>query len=151
MRPIKLAGQQLQMSVARLYPEALDLPLGIVLSAEPAREHQTDEQRAGFHWLLSQWLSLDPSVARNPDDLKTKILIAKFGAAKVTDRHGNEALIPLRRTTQIWDWDIPGYKRKLLSRALYIELIDFVYGMAADEGVVLPDLEPDVMKRRLRA
>lgn len=147
MKPRKLAGRQLQMTVAKIFPEAVDLPLGIVLSAEPVREHQTDEQRAGFHWLLSEWIAIDPDVARGAEDLKTRVLIAKFGAAKVTDSHGNEAFIPVRRTTQIWDWDAPGYKRKLLSRALYVELIDLTYKLAAEDGVILPEMEPDVLKR----
>lgn len=147
MKPRKLAGPQLDMTVAKVFPEATKLPLGIVLSAEPVLEHQTDEQRAGFHWLLSQWLDLDPGAARSEEDLKSRVLIAKFGGAKVTDQHGNEALIPVRRTTQLWDWDKPGYKRKLLSKALYIELIDFVYQTAAEDGVILPELEPDVRKR----
>ena len=150
MKPRKLAGAQLQMTVARLFPEAVDLPLGIVLSCEPAKEHQTDQQRAGWHWLLSEWLEIDPGVARNLEELKTFVLIAKFGAAKVTDEHGNEAFIPLRRTTQLWDWDRAGYKRKLLSKALYVELIDFTYQMAAQDDVVLPELEPEVWKREAK-
>lgn len=148
MRPRKLAGAQLQMTVARIFPEAAELPLGIVLSAEPVKEHQTDEQRAGFHWLLSEWIAVDPGVARNLEDLKTRVLIAKFGAAKVTDAHGNEAFIPVRRTTQVWDWDAPGYKRKLLSKALYVELIDLTYKLASEDGVILPEMEPDIWKRK---
>lgn len=151
MKPRKLAGAQLDMTVSRLFPEAANLPLGIILSAEPVKEHQTDQQRAGFHWLLSQWLELAPDVARNLEDLKTKILMAKFGVAKVTDEHGNEALIPVRRTTQEWSWEKPGYKRKLLSKALYVELIDFTYNMAAEDGIILPELEPEVWKREKRA
>ena len=150
MRPRKIAGPQLEMTVSRLFPEAVKYPIGVVLSCEPAKEHHTDEQRAGFHWLLSEWLKIDPGVARNLEDLKTKVLIAKFGAAKVTDQHGNEALIPLRRTTQLWDWDLPGYKKKLLSKALYVELIDFAYNVAADDGIILPELEPDIAKRVAR-
>lgn len=150
MRPRKLAGPQLDMAVSRIFPEAKELPLGIVLSAEPVKEHQTDEQRAGFHWLLSQWLELDPHVARNLERLKTKVLMAKFGAAKVTDQAGNETFIPLRRTTQQWDWELPGYRRKLLSKALYVELIDETYRLAAEDGIVLPEMEPDVTKRQAR-
>lgn len=151
MRTRKLAGPQLEMSVARIFPETTKLPLGVVLSYDPVVEHQTDEQRAGFHWLLSQWLELAPDVARNLEDLKTKVLIAKFGAAKVTDEHGNVTFIPLRRTTQLWDWDRPGYKRKLLSKSLYIELIDSVYQMASEDGIILPELEKDPAKREARA
>lgn len=143
MRPRRLAGRQLDMTVARIFPEAKELPLGIVLSAEPVREHQTDQQRESFHLLLSWWLDLDPGVAKNLEQLKTKVLMAKFGAARVEDTHGNVTFIPLRRTTQIWDWDRPGYKRKLLSKALYIELIDFTYQMASEDGVVLPELDPE--------
>lgn len=143
MRPRKLAGPQLDMTIARVFPEAKDLPLGIVLSAEPVREHQTDQQRESFHLLLSWWLDLDPTIAKNLEDLKTKILISKFGAAKVTDEHGNETFIPVRRTTTIFDWDRGGYRRKLLSKKLYIELIDHVYQMASEDGVVLPELDPE--------
>ena len=150
-RSVKVAGQQLDMPNSRLFPWAKELPLGIVLTAEPVKERQTDQQREGFHLLLSWWLDLDPRIARDLEELKTKVLIAKFGAAKVTDQHGNEAFIPLRRTTQIFDWDIPGYRRKLLSRSLYIELIDSVYRMASEDGIVLPDLEPEVWKREQRA
>lgn len=146
----KLSGKQLEMTVARIFPEAKDLPLGIVLSADPVREHQTDKQRAGWHWLLSEWIAIDPTVARGLEDLKTKVLIAHFGAAKVTDGHGNEAFIPVRRTTQSWSWNRPGYKRDLLSKSAYIDLIDATYRIAAEDGVVLPDLEPDVRKRGKR-
>lgn len=138
----------MQMTVARLFPEALEQPLGVVLTAEPVREHQSDEQRAGWHWLLGQWLELDPGVAKSAEALKTFLLTAKFGAVKVTDDAGNEAYLPLRRTTQEWSWDIPGYKRKLLPKALYVELIDFTYNLAAEDGVILPPLEPDVFKRK---
>lgn len=124
------------------------MPLGVTLSAEPNKERQTEKQRNGLHLLLTWWLEADPTIARDLEDLKTKMLKAKFGAAKVTDEHGNEAFIPVRRTTREWSWELPGYKRKLLSRALYIDLIEFVYDMAAQEGVMLPNLEPDVMKRR---
>jgi hypothetical protein len=152
MRAIKLAGQQLQMPVARVFPESVEMPLGITLWYDENKERQTDEQRSGWHWLLSEWLRLDPGVAKNLEQLKTRVLIAKFGAAKVTDTHGNETLIPLRRTTQIWDWDRSGYRRKLLSRTLYIDLIDETYRLAAQDGIVLPILEPDVTKReRIRA
>lgn len=147
MKARKLVGRQLDMSVSRLFPEATSLPLGIVLSAEPVKERQTDKQRESFHFLLSEWLKIDPAVARNLEDLKTKVLIAKFGAAQVTDQHGNIAFIPVRRTTTVFDWDLPGYKRKLLSRALYIELIDYVYQACAEDGIILPELEPDVRKR----
>lgn len=136
------------MTVARIFPEAQDYPLGVVISAEPVRDRQTDDQRAGWHWLLEQWLDIDPSIAKSAEALKTAVLVAKFGAVKVTDKAGNEAYLPLRRTTQEWSWDIPGYKKKLLSRALYTELIDYTYQMAAEDGVVLPDLEPDVKLRK---
>jgi len=148
MKTRYLAGRQLDMTVAKLFPEAVALPLGIVLSAEPAKEHQTDEQRSGWHWLLGEWLKLDPGVAPTAEKLKTKLLIGRFGAATVTDQYGNVTFIPLRRTTQIWDWDMGGYRRKLLSRALYVELIDFTYRMASEDGVILPELEPDVRKRK---
>lgn len=142
MKSRRLAGPQLGMTIAKIFPEALSLPLGIVVSAEAVKAHQTDQQRESFHLLLSWWLDMDPAIAKNLEDLKTKVLMSKFGAAKVTDEHGNEAFMPVRRTTQEFDWERGGYKRKLLSKKLYIELIDHVYQMASQDGVVLPELDP---------
>lgn len=151
MKHRKLAGNQLDMTIARVFPEAKDLPLGIVLSAEPVKARRTDQQNDGWHWLLSQWLEMDPGIARDLEQLKTKVLIAHFGAAKVTDSHGNEAFIPVRRTTQAWDWNLPGYKRSLLSRSAFIDLIDATYRLASEDGLILPDLEPDARKREKAA
>ena len=101
----------------------------------------SDDQREGWHLLLSEWFKLDPAIAKNVDQLKTKVLMLKFGAAKVTDQHGNETFIPLRRSTQVFDFDKGGYRRKKLSKKLYSELIEFTYELAAQDGTVLPELK----------
>lgn len=137
----KLGGKQLDYTIRQLFPDQCEHPLGVEVECHEAKDAQTDEQRKGWHFLLQRWAEIDPVTTGGMEKLKTKVLLLKFGAAKVEDRHGNEALIPLRRTTQIFDWDIPGYRRKLLSKKLYTELIDFTYRLAADSGVLLPDLE----------
>jgi hypothetical protein len=102
---------------------------------------KSDDQSAGWHLLLGEWIKLDAFVAKNVDELKTRMLIVKFGAAKVTDQHGNETFIPVRRTTQIWNWDKAQYTRKKLSKKLYSELITLTYDMAAGDSIDLPELK----------
>lgn len=114
--------------------------LGFRLVVEHIKPRHSGQQRAGFHWLLNAWLMLDPTVAKDLDQLKTRVLIVKFGAVKVSDQYGNEAFMPVQRTTQHWDWDSASYKRKLLSVELYTDLIDYVYRVAAEDGTELPEL-----------
>ena len=111
----------------------------------PKGKVSSGKQRRGWHWLLDQWLQMDPGVAENKEALKTRLLILMWGAAKVTDRHGNETLIALRRTTQFWDWDMtpPGYRKKKLSKALYTELVEYTYDMAAKDDILLPEMLPE--------
>ena len=107
-------------------------------------EDSSGKQRRGWHWLLGKWLELDPGVAKNQEALKTRLLILNWGALKVTDRHGNETLIALRRTTKYWDWEStpPGYRRKKVSKQDYTDLVQFTYDIASLDGVYLPKLDP---------
>lgn len=118
------------------------------LELKPIGGVQTERQQKGWHWLLDQWLEIDPDIAANKEALKTRLLIAMFGAIKVTDKHGNESYIAARRTTQVWDWDIipPNYRRKKLSKKLYTDLVEFTYRIAAEDGTQLP-----IMKREYRS
>lgn len=143
---IPLGPSQLNITVAALAERSGVSPssLGLGVELAPLGE-QTDDQRKGWHWLLGQWLELDPDIAKNREALKTRLLIAMFGAIKVTDRHGNESYIAARRTTQYWDWDMvpPNYRRKKLSKQLYSDLVHFTYDLAAEDGTNLPEMKKE--------
>lgn len=111
----------------------------------PLGGQQSDKQRKGWHWLLDQWLQVDPQIAANKEALKTRLLIAMFGAITVTDMHGNRSFIAARRTTQYWDWDMvpPNYRRKKLTKQLYSDLVHFTYDMAAEDGTQLPEMKKE--------
>ena len=121
--------------------EGVDISGGVSVILNPLCQ-SSDSQRQGWHWLLGEWLKLDPVVAKNMEALKTRLLIIKFGAINVSDKHGNESLIAARRTTQFWSWETvpPGYVRQQLSKELYTELVEFTYQMAAQDNIVLPDM-----------
>ena len=112
--------------------------LGFRLILETIKPSHTDEQRQGFHWLLGEWLKLDPGAAKNMEQLKSQVLIATFGAVKITDPHGNELLMPVKRTTQEWDWDSVSYKKKAMTREQYTQLIESAYRLGPKD---LPEME----------
>ena len=129
----QIFGPELRQVLHEKIPVAVDL-------YEYHFEH-SDKQRRGWHWLLGEWLKLDPGVAKNQDMLKTRVLIACFGGARVTDQHGNETTIPIIRTTQVFDFDRGGYRRKQLSKGLYTDLVEFTYNIAAP--TVLPEMRAE--------
>jgi len=116
-------------------------PLGAMVEVTPVEPEYSREEEKGFHWLLNQWLLSDRGITWDVDMLKTKVLIAFFGAVRLTGPGGQEELIPVRRTTSEWDHEKKRYKKKKLSVEQYAELIDFVYQMAAEDGTVLPVME----------
>ena len=95
---MKLAGPQLKKTILDICPEAANWPLGVVVDISQAKGSQSDEQRAGWHWLLDQWLELDPEIAKDKEDLKTNLLIAKFGGVHLIDQYGNQSVKPLLRS-----------------------------------------------------
>ena len=122
-------------------------PLCDRCTADLQQDHEDSsrKQRKGWHWLLGKWLKMDGGVAENREALKTRLLILMWGAIRVSDKHGNESLIAIRRTTQYWDWEMtpPGYRRKKISKQDYTDLVQFTYDMAAMDRIHLPDLDPE--------
>jgi hypothetical protein len=110
------------------------------------RPDHTEKQRSGFHWLLSKWLELNPKAANNFDQLKTHVLKLHFGVFKITDAHGNEMLLAVKRTTKEWNWNKARYVRAQLTIDQYQELIRFTYQLAAEHGTELPELDPEHKK-----
>ena len=128
--------------------------LGVVVTIGQVKSSHSDLQRRGFHWLLRQWLRLDPCVSSSLDQLKDHIYKNHFGVFRLFDEHGNEYFKALRTTTTEWSWDNCAYVSRSLSKELYTGLIEYVYHMAAEDDVVLPDLDPMYNKeftRKLRA
>ena len=141
---INVGTAQYNQPLIELVPQIKDLRPGVKLILTKISDDQSDQQRKGFHWLLKQWLLLhSPDKSVHFERLKSNVLTTKFGAVRMLDEHGNVHLIPLRRTTQIWDWDLHSYKKKKLSRSLYTDLIEHVYRVAAEDGDQLPEMLPE--------
>ena len=113
---------------------------------QPLTQGSSDKQRKGFHWLLREWLKIEPNAAKNFETLKTEMLKIKFGVIRIRDDYGNVGFKPLRRTTQIWDEDAMGYRRKKLSKKLYTELIEETYYTASQDDIDLPDMLPEYLQ-----
>ena len=109
----------------------------------PALDEYTRPEERGFHLLLKWWKEADPKISATVDELKTHVLMAKYGVAVRTLPQGQEIHIPLRRTTSVWDPDQKRYRRKKMSCADYADLIDTVYYLADQDGIVLPELEKE--------
>jgi len=146
---IRLGGQQsVEPVINEIRRVCAVNPLGALVQIEPIEPESSDEQRDGFHVLLDKWMKMDRGISFTKEMLKTRIYIVHFGAAKLTGWSGQEELIPVRTTTRIWDYDKKRYQRKLLSVEQYSELIEFTYRVAAQDGTVLPALDPDYLKNR---
>ena len=118
----------------------MDAKLGYRCTLTRIRRQHTQEQQNTFHWLLSQWLKMDPRLTCDLEQLKTQVLTAMW-PTRVTLPGGQEKVIPLRRTTQSWSFDEKRYVPDPLSVELESELIDFTMNMASEDGIVLPQPE----------
>ena len=134
-----VGAAQYNQTLLELVPQIADVRPGVKLTLTKISNDQSDQQRKGFHWLLHQWQLLNPKLGKL-ERLKSNMLTIMFGAARMVDDYGNEHLIPLVRTTQIWDWEIHAYRKKKLSRGLYTDLIECVYRRAGEIGDVLPEM-----------
>lgn len=119
-----------------------DFCLGGTFSLTEIHPDYTRQEEKGFHWLLSQWRRHDPKITSSIDDLKTDVLKACYGVVRTVSFGGQEHYKPARRTTEKFNVDTGKYEHDRLSREAYAELIDFVYRLAAQDGTVLPDLDP---------
>lgn len=115
--------------------------MGITLEVNPIKPQYTREEENGFHWLLEQWMKLDPRITYSLSDLKEDVCKAMWGVVRVVGPFGQERLIAARRTTRVWDHDKREYVKARLTREMYAELIDFTYRIAAEDGTVLPIME----------
>ena len=118
--------------------DALPSNLGFRITVESIKPQHTDVQRQGFHWLLEQWLRLDPKVARGKEALKSSVLMSMWGVIRVIDPYGNETLKPFKRTTREWCSDSGSYVDKPLTVEQYSDLIEHTYRMA--DPIVLPKM-----------
>lgn len=128
--------------------DSIDVRMGVRVTIESVKPDYTRQEEAGFHWLLSEWLRLDPELSYSLEDLKEYVCAAKWGVVRLVGPGGQEKLIASRRTTRKWDHDAMtpdgrrgAYVPTKLSREEYAELMDFTQGMAAEKGVVLPDCD----------
>lgn len=121
--------------------DSIDVRMGVRVTIESVKPDYTRQEEAGFHWLLSEWLRLDPELSYSLEDLKESVCTAMWGAVRLVGPGGQEKLIASRRTTRKWDHDEKAYVAAKLSREEYAELIDFTHHMAAHDGVVLPDCD----------
>jgi len=120
--------------------------MGTTVEVHPIKPAYTREEEAGLHLLLAKWLKMDPGITIGLEHLKEMVCRAMWGSIRQVGPGGQETYIAARRTTRKWDSDRREYVRSKLTRQEYAELIDFVYGMAAQDGVVLPKLERNMFE-----
>ena len=118
--------------------------LGVEFEPKAIKAQYTRHQECGFHYLINQWMKRDKRITVDQETFKSQLLMACFGAAVTYGYDGQESLVPVRRTTQEWDHEENGYVRKKISRELYTQLIEFVYRMAAEDSIVLPELKAEM-------
>ncbi len=149
---MNLGPTQTGISVAEVARrEGVDISGGVSVSVQPFAS-SNDNQRCGFHWILHEWLKLDPAITdklgeavrgKNPyERLKSAVLIGKFGGVELTDRHGNRIVKPLVRTTQRWDEDLMDYRRKKISKSNYSALVEYRARKYEGGMTVLPEMDP---------
>lgn len=120
--------------------------MGITVQVDPIKPAYTRQEESGFHLLLSEWLRMDPGITIGLEHLKEMVCRGMWGSIRQAGPGGQETYIAARRTTRKWDADRREYVRSKLTREEYAELIDFVYGMAAQDGIVLPKLERNMVE-----
>ena len=127
--------------IVALEPLAAEWVLGAQISIVEAKDAQSDLQRKGFHLLLTWWIEMAGKNMRGFEALKTDVLKVQWGVIKVIDSHGNEHFAPLKRTSTEWSWDSMSYIEKPCTKEQYSDLIETVYRMAAEDGIILPELD----------
>jgi hypothetical protein len=115
--------------------------MGITVQVDPIKPAYTREEESGLHWLLTEWLRMDPGITIGVERLKEIVCRGMWGSIRLVGPHGQDEYVAARRTTRRWDVERKEYVRSKLSREEYAELIDFVYRMAAEDGIVLPTLQ----------
>lgn len=144
---------------AKKWPEhkwpALLQGIGYKIIIESLHKSHSNEQQRGFFVLIKQWYEMDDAlktdvlplrVHNEPekvqlDELRNQVYMFHFGKLYVTDHDGNEIEKPVRTTTRYWSWKHGTYLPDSLSMELYSTLIERVYHLAAERGIVLPSLE----------
>ena len=122
---------------------AAQAQMGITVQVDPIKPAYTREEEAGFHLLLTEWLRMDPGITIGVERLKEIVCRGMWGSIRLVGPHGQDEYVAARRTTRRWDVERKEYVRSKLSREEYSELIDFVYRMAAEDGIVLPILQKE--------
>lgn len=138
--------QSLEPLIRKIEEICATHPMGVDVVVKPVKLRYTREEENGFHWLLRQWVKMENgnSTEKAEQDKKDYVLMKYFGFIHLFDKHGNDVWLPARTTTRQWQWGSkPGYVPCKLSKSDYAELIDATKRMAADDGVVLPELEKE--------
>ena len=117
--------------------------MGTTVQVDPIKPQYTREEEAGFHLLLTEWLRMDPGITIGVERLKEIVCRGMWGSIRLVGPHGQDEYVAARRTTRKWDVERKEYVRSKLSCEEYAELIDFVYRMAAEDGIVLPLLKKE--------
>jgi hypothetical protein len=120
--------------------------MGITIQVDPIKPQYTREEESGLHLLLAEWLRMDPGITIGIERLKESVCRSMWGVVRLVGIHGQEEFVASRRTTRVWDHERKEYVRSKLSREEYAELIDFVYRLAAEDGIVLPKLERNMVE-----
>lgn len=120
-------------------------PLGVEVTIDLIKADKTEKQNAGLWWLYGQWIKFAHNRMHgiSAEDLHLWACCKHFGYFEREFPDGRIDWIPLRTTTRVWDHDAKRYRRKNLPREDESALIDAVYRLAAEGGVVLPDLLPE--------
>ena len=143
----KIGNSSPHFPIAKALAEAMGEPVGdaqfLDVRIRPAKNEHISEQRSGFHWLLGRWLKMDPRITVDLLTLKAQLQMACFGVVRRVGLHGQEDLIPARTTTRVWDHDLRRYVQEELPKDGYTRLIEFTYASAAEDGVILPELEKE--------
>ena len=114
------------------------------LELVPLAPELTPKQSRGYWLLLGKWLKIKPMPGVDKDDLHKWVCSKHFGHIERELPDGRIDWIPVRTTTKKWDEESKRYRRKILTRELESGLIEFVYRVAAEGGVVLPELKKEL-------
>lgn len=115
-------------------------PLGVSFEGKTIKQKYTRQEEKGLHWLLAQWIKRS-GMTVDIERLKHDVCKVVYGVAVQTSFGGQETHVPLRTTTKKWDVTEGRYTASPLDVEGYAHLMERIYQLAADDGIVLPELE----------
>lgn len=115
--------------------------LGVKITIAAIKPKYTRQEEKSLHWLLARWIDADPGLTVSLEQLKEDVCKALYGVVRQTSFGGQESFIAARRTTRRWDFRAGAYVDEPLTVDEYAELIDYIYRLASEDGITLPELD----------